>query len=215
MSSNANVERHLARAASHIAKGEEYYGKAADDIRAAMRADPQLSQQAIADRVGKSKKWVWALVQWRTNGDAPPTPFSREAGETERRNEQTARNVIRDSPQVIAEMVEELHDEPAFQAAVASANSRIDAKREQRTSEREQVERGLSEQEAEFERLRKDMRAGNYGDAERRLQKTEMDELVAAYMRQQGDRFKYLMDWAYAWADAKPIKDEQLQEWLS
>lgn len=205
------------RAREYIAKGEEFYAKAADEIVAAF--EEGMSFPTIARELGRSVSWVKELAAWRRSGtpgpnsqDPLPTPF---AGQYEERIERAGRQAVRERPEVIVEMVEELHDNPAFQAAVASASSRIEAKREQRTEERVQVERGISEAEVEFERLRRDMRDGNYGEAERRLQKLDVDEVVAAYMRQQGDRFKYLMEWAHAWGDAKPIQDEQLQEWLA
>lgn len=124
MSSTANVERHLARAKAHIAKGDEYYAKAADDIMAAQKADPQLSNRAIAQRVGKSESWVSALVRSRTNhqraGDAP-FEVDWESGSNKR--DEVASKVMQDPEQrkhvlaslpteVKRELVEDLAEDP-------------------------------------------------------------------------------------------------------
>lgn len=166
-----------------------------------------------AEMVGATAEAIRKRVQRLRESQSPAqTDRTRALSPSSERH---VKSGLRKAPELITEMVEELHDNPAFQAAVASASSRIEAKREQRTEERVRVERGISEAEMEFERLRRDMRDGNYGDAERRLQAMEVDEVVTAYMRQQGARFKYLMDWANAWGAAEPISDEQLQEWLA
>lgn len=156
------------------------------------------------------QKRIERLRQSQISDDEAP---SRRAVRPDMRRQ--AKTVLRRDPKVIEDMVEELHDEPAFQAAVASANSQIEAKREQRASQREQVDRGMSEQEIELERLRKDIRHGNYGEAERRLRKMEIDAEVSAYLTKQADRHRQLAEWLSAWADATPIADEQLQEWLA
>jgi hypothetical protein len=208
------VSDHIELAREFIAKGEEFYAKAADEIGAWLAEDLARTQRQAAAALGRSQSWVQRLVTWRTSDSDThqPTPF---AGEYEERIERAGKQALRQAPEVIAEMVEELHDDPAFRAAVASASSRIEAKTEQRADERERVQRGVTEQEQEFERLRKDIRAGNYGEAERRLEKMDTDEEVSAYLRKQAERHRQLAEWLDAWADAKPIADAQLQEWLS
>jgi hypothetical protein len=49
---------HLAKAKEYLAKGEDYYRKAAEEIVAAQKDDPTLSNGAIGARLGKSDEWV-------------------------------------------------------------------------------------------------------------------------------------------------------------
>jgi len=55
---NAKAEVHLAKAEGYLAKGDAWYLKAANEIEAAMAADPTLGEEAVGKRLGKSRTWV-------------------------------------------------------------------------------------------------------------------------------------------------------------
>jgi hypothetical protein len=166
-----------------------------------------------ADLVGASVRAVESRVyRLRQSQSAAEDEHARALSPSAERH---VKSGLRKAPELIPQMVDELHDDPDFQAAVASANSQIEAKQQQRTSQRERIERGISEQELAFEQLRKDIRHGNYGEAERRLRTMTVDDEVGAYLRKQAERHRQLAEWLEAWADATPIGDAQLQEWLS
>jgi len=61
---NKQAEAHLAVAVGYIAKGDEFYAKAADEIIAAMAAEP-LTYLEVGKRIGKSDTWVSRLVTQR------------------------------------------------------------------------------------------------------------------------------------------------------
>lgn len=97
---------HLAKAKSYIAKGEDYYRKAAEEIVAAKKGDPGLTNGAIAVKLGRDESWVRKLIAWVNNSAAPPTsPFGRVEGETERKNRTAARQVAREEPEALAEAI--------------------------------------------------------------------------------------------------------------
>lgn len=129
--------------------------------------------------------------------------------------ERHVKSGLRKEPGLIAAMATELHDDPEYVAAIASASSQIDAKREQRQVDRRRVEKGLTEQEAEFERLRVDFRAGRYGEAERRLEQMEITEEISAFLRGWANRQEALIEWARGWADGQRVSDDALAEWLA
>lgn len=91
---------HLTAAADFIARGENYYRRAADEIVAAMREDTTLSYREVGRRLDRDESWVRRLVQWRTSA-APATPFGGPA-ERARRDDLAARKVLRERPEVIA-----------------------------------------------------------------------------------------------------------------
>lgn len=66
---------HLARARDYLARGEEFYARAADEIIAAREADPTLGYREIGKRLARSEYWARELVKWRTSAmDTSPTP---------------------------------------------------------------------------------------------------------------------------------------------
>lgn len=116
-----NVD-HLARAKDYIAKGEDYYRKAAEEIQAAIDADPTLGMGRVAQAVGRSKSWCQALVQWRTNGLDEVGPFSEAAGKPNR-DESGVRKVLRDRPEQIAEAIAQAPAEAQVKIADALIRS--------------------------------------------------------------------------------------------
>lgn len=86
----------LERAKQYIAKGDDFYAKAADDIIAAMEEDTTLSYRQVAERVGKSPAWVSDIVKWRTSVSGPLTPFAEKDAPGER-NVRATRQVLREA----------------------------------------------------------------------------------------------------------------------
>jgi len=113
-----DAESHLIEAANCIRRGEQEYAHAADEIMAAQREDPTLGYRTIAERVGKSREWCRALVQWRTNGIDEAGPFSEAAGKPNR-DESGMRKVIREQPDVVVEAIREAP--PEVQARIVDA----------------------------------------------------------------------------------------------
>jgi transcriptional regulator with XRE-family HTH domain len=101
------MNKHLEKAAEYITKGTEFYLKAAEEILAARREDG-LSQQEIADQLGKPQSWVSATISWYKDylntGKATP-----HAGEYQRVKESLARTALREAtPAEARELVESL-----------------------------------------------------------------------------------------------------------
>lgn len=87
---------HLARARDYLARGEEFYARAADEIIAAREADPTLGYREIGKRLARSEYWARELVKWRTSAmDTSPTPFGGEVENTARYDRQ-ARTALKD-----------------------------------------------------------------------------------------------------------------------
>jgi hypothetical protein len=98
---NQNAEQHLARAADYVARGEEFYRKAAEEIVAAQQADPTLGYREIGEWFGHSKSWVNRVVRWSTS--VPSTgqlPSSEEQGAVAKRH---AKSVARKEPEALIE----------------------------------------------------------------------------------------------------------------
>lgn len=90
---------HLAKARDYLARGEEFYARAADEILAAQKQDG-LQQKQIAEYLGRSPSWVNLLVQWRRAAISDPksaaaSPFGGPA-ENEARYDRQARTALKD-----------------------------------------------------------------------------------------------------------------------
>lgn len=98
---------HLAKAKDYIAKGEDYYRKAAEEIFAE-RNESDTSWREIGRRVGRDESWCRRLVQWYTNAagaaSGPSRPFA-EPGRERDRAADAAKQVIRERPEAIAEVI--------------------------------------------------------------------------------------------------------------
>ena len=97
VSVNEAAQKHLDAAEGFLAKGEEFYRKAAESIIAAQKADPTLGLREIGERFGRSKDWVQRLVTWHTSVSdrEGPTPY---AIDTPDRPVRAAKQVLRDAP---------------------------------------------------------------------------------------------------------------------
>lgn len=99
-----SADDHLVTAAQLIARGEDYYHRAAASVVRAMELDPTLGYGRVAERVGKSRSWCQALVRWHTNGLDEAGPFSEAAGKPNR-DESGMRKMLRERPEVIVDEV--------------------------------------------------------------------------------------------------------------
>lgn len=98
---------HLARAKDYIARGEDFYRKAAEEIVAALDADPTLGYGRIGKAIGRDESWARRLVQWSTNpSPAASTPFGG-ADERHRKDASAAKKVAREQPEAIAAAITE------------------------------------------------------------------------------------------------------------
>lgn len=88
---------HLAKARDYLARGEEFYARAADEIIAANRDG--LTQAAIGKALGRSQGWVGDLIRWRRDyrdtDNAPASPWGGEDANTARYDRQ-ARTALKD-----------------------------------------------------------------------------------------------------------------------
>lgn len=114
---NTAAERHLAKAEGYLAKGDNWYGKAADEIIAAQKADPTISQREIGEKFGKSQKWVARLVAWRTSESPATHPIDWERGShsTKAEIEAGVKKTLIEAPFEVVETI--LMDLPAKRAA--------------------------------------------------------------------------------------------------
>lgn len=129
---------HLANAREYIAKGDDYYGKAADEILAAQAEDPTLGYREIGERIGRSHQWCRRLVQSRTSvtrADDEPLVVDWQSGSNKR--DEVAAKVLKDPEQrkqVIASMPAEALDDLQRETTEAVVN-RARAQRQEHHTE--------------------------------------------------------------------------------
>lgn len=125
---NTQAEQHLGRAEGFLARGDEFYGKAADEIIAAREADSRLTWREIGERFGKGDDWPARIVAWRTKG-AAPSPFMEPGRETT--DVRGTKRVLREAPiEQVAQIVEALPEERKEQlteAVLADPDMRLHA----------------------------------------------------------------------------------------
>lgn len=131
---------HLEKARGYIARGEEFYRRAAEEIVAAMAEDSTLSYRAVASHLDRSHAWVQDIVRWHTNGkstrdnrESAPTPYAEQSGAVAKRH---ARSVL--SKATAADLKEALpQDEDQLARIADAAYQRLSEKRsEQRETAR-------------------------------------------------------------------------------
>lgn len=114
---NKSAREHLDKAKGFVAKGEEFYRKAAEAIVAAQKADSTISNREIGESLGRSKWWVADIVRAYTTGEGLTTPW---ASDTPRRTADAAKKVLRDAePEQLTELMRDLP--PERRAAVVRA----------------------------------------------------------------------------------------------
>lgn len=171
-SMNRDAEQHLARAREYVGKGEEFYRRAADEIIAAQKADPALSNREVGEWFGRSGDWVRLLVRQATNGEDLTTPFGGDTDFNRASRWSAAKKVLREAPpEQAAKLVVEAP--PATRRAIARALAKADARDASEATERRVREHGEDWHNYTSEALR------TLADA-RRLAKQAHEAVMAA-----------------------------------
>lgn len=106
---NTSAQRHLDKAAQYVARGDEFYRKAGEEILAARGEGATWVE--IADRLGHGTTWCQDIANWTkspaNDTRAPATPFAREEGESQRRDNATAVRVARERPEEFVAALDE------------------------------------------------------------------------------------------------------------
>lgn len=99
---------HLAKAKQYIAKGEDYYRKAAEEIKAE-RDENETPWREIADRLEKSHVWCQKLVRSLGNSNFQNGELVVDWGNKPQpeRDENTAKKLARQNPEAIVEAIAE------------------------------------------------------------------------------------------------------------
>lgn len=122
---NQAAERHLDKAATYLAKGEEWYRKAAAEIVAAQAADSTLSLTEIGKRFDRSKDWVSRIVRWSTTG-SPEIDWSRGSHATVTEIRKGAEKLFREAPmEQIESIIEKLPIERQRQIGSAAGHAHL------------------------------------------------------------------------------------------
>lgn len=121
---------HLALAKEYIAKGEDFYRRAADEIIAARDEDPTLGWGRIARLVGKSETWCRDIVRWRTNPQGPDSPYGGDE-QNEARYERHVKTVLKD-PERRERAISDLPTEQVEEIIEQAHNVVVDRVRAQR-----------------------------------------------------------------------------------
>jgi len=140
---NNNATRHLSQAATFVAKGDQFYRKAAEQIIAAQKADPMLSNRQIGKYIGEvvrgkayDPSWVGKIVAWRTTDAAQPFGEEARPGMRDGVDRAATKRILREAP---LEQIEQIIDElpPSRRQAVAAAVGHGYAKARQEYDEEE------------------------------------------------------------------------------
>jgi hypothetical protein len=141
------AQQHLDAAREYIAVAESEdakrtaYEHAADEVLAAMAADPTLGPKAIGKQIGKSHEWVRKLLRWRTSANPSWSPFTRDAREhagDASPDDSTARKVARERPAVFAKAYEDAPVEARREIArqiAADPEIRVEARKQDAAAE--------------------------------------------------------------------------------
>ena len=128
---NRSAKQHLDKAKDYVAKGEEFYRKAAEEIIAAREADPTLTQREIGKAMGRSDHWISQILRSFPDGKAP---FGG-AAILERDNRTRTKRILHEAPpEQIAELVADLDVDKRME--ISRALDRESLKRQQ---EREKI----------------------------------------------------------------------------
>jgi len=147
---NKQAEKHLRRAEGFLERGDDFYGKAADEIIAAQEADSTLGNREIGERFGKSRDWVRLLVAWRTTGDHDRTPFAVKGNLSEdRRVLGHAKTVLASAPlEQVERIVSELPRERQLAIGAAAGDAYLGKRQKHDEQERDLTPLQRKEREA-------------------------------------------------------------------
>jgi hypothetical protein len=118
---NARAKKHLAKAKDYLAKGDQFYRKAKPEIDAALNEGASLRE--VSRFLDRSKDWVADVRDW----DGVGTLYAKD---TERRQTDQAKQVLRSTPEVVAKL------DPAEQRELIKVLDRESVKRQK---ERERI----------------------------------------------------------------------------
>jgi hypothetical protein len=115
---NEAASTHCRKAKEYVGRGEEYYRKAAAEMRAAKDAGATWTE--IADAIGRSDRWCERIVAWAESPGNTATDTSPWSEDTPRRQRDMARQVLREAP---VEQIEQIMSDlpPERRAAVSRA----------------------------------------------------------------------------------------------
>ncbi len=150
------MNEHLIKARELVARGDEFYARAADELIAAGVGNPGgTSYREAAEAVGKSETWCKDIVRLRTNGQDLTSPWSHD---TPRRTRDAAKQVLRSNPAVVTEL------DPGEQREVARKLDEAAAKREHaRKQDAKQKEREhLGDETVDDLELREELQSVEY-----------------------------------------------------
>jgi len=120
---NQQAEKHLVKAETYLAKGDDFYRKAAEEIEAAMAADPTLSDTAVGERLGRSRNWVRNVrhnltaggqVEWDRGSHGTKAEIEKGV-EKALADPKRVEQIVRDNPAVVSKALAE-DDDFAFDA---------------------------------------------------------------------------------------------------
>lgn len=146
----------LTRAASHLAKGEGSYRKAAAEMQAAKEAGATWTE--IGDTLGRSRSWCERIVAWsRTpaSSASSTTPWEDNRQVDHRKT----RRVLRDAPlEQVESLINDLPPERQQAIAAAAGHAYSKARREHDEAEAQLTPEQRREREEARERLSRSSR---------------------------------------------------------
>lgn len=149
---NKQAEKHLAKAKDYVARGEDFYRKAAEEIIAAQKAEPTLTLREVDRRMSWYPGKAGHIVRWLTSGaDHAPHGGPRQ---DEAQTKSRTRKMLREAP---PEQIAELLAEPEIRQNVGRALDQHYAKQAKASSQRQhsrEVERKGGEEEYEDHQYR-------------------------------------------------------------
>lgn len=112
---------HLTRAKEYIAKGDDFYAKAADEIQAWLDEDAARTHAQAAERIGRGRLWVERLLRARTNRDEGVTQdFEVDWQSGSNKRDEVAAKVMSD-PEQRRQVIASLPPDQ-IEAVIAEAN---------------------------------------------------------------------------------------------
>lgn len=158
------AEQHLAKAQEYVARGEEFYRKAAAEIVAAQKADPTLSNREIGEWFGHSEHWVRKIVAWSTSATTTSHgPFGGPE-EVAKADTRDARRVLREAPiEHVEHIIDQLPPERKRAVAAAAGNSYLKARQDYDEEERSLSHAERAEREIAQDAITKSARTATAG----------------------------------------------------
>jgi hypothetical protein len=122
---NREAEKHLDKADDYLGKGDGWYRKAANEIVAALNADPTLSQREVGERFKRSRAWVRDMVTFATTGlpEATSPAWTRGSHATTAEIKAGAEKLLAEAPlEQVERMISELPEDRRLAVAAAAGS---------------------------------------------------------------------------------------------